>query len=96
MKLLRAMINLVFQNMAPNFTLLLNYSFDLHRNFSFLLGLTTCLTPMYLSEIAPSNIRGALGVVHQLAITIGILMSQIFGFQEILGTKSLWPVLLGE
>lgn len=58
-------------------------------------GLTTCLTPMYLSEIAPANIRGALGVVHQLAITIGILMSQIFGFQEILGTKSLWPVLLG-
>lgn len=58
-------------------------------------GLTTCLTPMYLSEIAPANIRGALGVVHQLAITIGILTSQIFAFQEILGTTRLWPILLG-
>ncbi|XP_029645496.1 solute carrier family 2, facilitated glucose transporter member 1 [Octopus sinensis] len=58
-------------------------------------GLTTVLTPMYLSEIAPANIRGALGVVHQLSITLGVLISQVLGFPELMGTESSWPILLG-
>ena len=50
---------------------------------------------MYISEIAPLNLRGGLGTVNQLAVTVGILFSQILGIQEILGTDDGWPLLLG-
>lgn len=49
---------------------------------------------MYLTEIAPVNIRGAMGVLHQLALTIGILVSQLLGLREVLGSATLWPILL--
>ncbi|KAA0200780.1 hypothetical protein HAZT_HAZT010067 [Hyalella azteca] len=52
------------------------------------------LAPMYLSEIAPTNLRGAIGTVYQLAVTISILFSQIMGLESILGSESLWPIML--
>ncbi|CAG0913380.1 unnamed protein product [Notodromas monacha] len=58
-------------------------------------GLNTSLAPMYISEISPLNLRGGLGVVNQLAVTIGLLLSQILGIEQILGTASGWPILLG-
>ncbi|XP_024080537.1 glucose transporter type 1 isoform X10 [Cimex lectularius] len=58
-------------------------------------GLNTSLVPMYISEIAPLNLRGGLGTVNQLAVTVGLLISQILGIDEILGTDDGWPVLLG-
>lgn len=51
--------------------------------------------PMYISEIAPLNLRGGLGTVNQLAVTIGLLISQILGIEQILGTDDGWPLLLG-
>jgi len=51
---------------------------------------------MYVSEIAPLNLRGALGTVNQLAVTIGLLVSQILGIEQLLGTKEHWHVLLGR
>ena len=36
-----------------------------------------------------------LGSFLQLAVTTGLLMSQILGLDTILGTESEWPVLLG-
>ncbi len=59
-------------------------------------GLNTSLVPMYISEIAPLNLRGGLGTVNQLGVTVGILFSQILGIQEILGTETGWPLLLGK
>lgn len=59
-------------------------------------GLNTSLVPMYISEIAPLNLRGGLGTVNQLGVTVGILFSQILGIQEILGTDDGWPLLLGK
>uniref|UniRef100_A0A0K8TFG6 Major facilitator superfamily (MFS) profile domain-containing protein n=2 Tax=Lygus hesperus TaxID=30085 RepID=A0A0K8TFG6_LYGHE len=56
-------------------------------------GLNTSLVPMYISEIAPLNLRGGLGTVNQLAVTTGMLISQILGIDEILGTDDGWPVL---
>lgn len=50
---------------------------------------------MYISEIAPLNLRGGLGTVNQLAVTIGLLLSQVLGIEQILGTNEGWPVLLG-
>lgn len=59
------------------------------------IGLNTSLVPMYVSEIAPLNLRGGLGTVNQLACTIGLLLSQVLGIEQILGTNDGWPVLLG-
>ncbi|CAL1535382.1 unnamed protein product [Lymnaea stagnalis] len=56
-------------------------------------GLNITLCPLYLAEISPRKIRGAIGTCHQLAITIGILVSQILGLKELLGTEMLWPYL---
>ncbi|XP_046627349.1 glucose transporter type 1-like [Neodiprion virginianus] len=58
-------------------------------------GLNTSLVPMYISEIAPLNLRGGLGTVNQLAVTVGLLVSQVLGIEQILGTRNRWPVLLG-
>lgn len=51
---------------------------------------------MYISEIAPLNLRGGLGTVNQLAVTVGLLLSQVLGIEQILGTDDGWPLLLGE
>lgn len=62
----------------------------------FVLGLNTSLVPMYISEIAPLNLRGGLGTVNQLAVTVGLLLSQVLGIEQILGTDEGWPILLGK
>ncbi|XP_078110276.1 solute carrier family 2, facilitated glucose transporter member 1-like [Sander vitreus] len=58
-------------------------------------GLSTGFVPMYVEEISPTSLRGALGTLHQLGVVIGILMAQIFGIEFIMGNASLWPLLLG-
>uniref|UniRef100_A0A8C3BYL4 Solute carrier family 2, facilitated glucose transporter member 5 n=1 Tax=Cairina moschata TaxID=8855 RepID=A0A8C3BYL4_CAIMO len=58
-------------------------------------GLASNVVPMFLGEMAPKNLRGAIGVVPQLFITIGILIAQILGLNSILGNVEGWPVLLG-
>lgn len=57
-------------------------------------GFANCLAPMYLTEIAPYNLRGAFGTVHQLAVTIGIFLGSVFGLSSILGTADNWPYLM--
>jgi len=58
-------------------------------------GLSSTVVPMYLGELAPKNLRGALGVVPQVFITVGILVAQIFGLRSLLANKEGWPILLG-
>ncbi|PWA28616.1 hypothetical protein CCH79_00020097, partial [Gambusia affinis] len=58
-------------------------------------GLSTGFVPIYVEEISPTSLRGALGTLHQLGVVIGILMAQIFGIESILGNASLWPLLMG-
>jgi len=55
-------------------------------------GLGICLCPIYLSEIAPPRIKGNLGVLTQLAIVIGIMVTQGMGFG--LATPRQWRVVL--
>ncbi|XP_061090992.1 solute carrier family 2, facilitated glucose transporter member 4-like [Conger conger] len=58
-------------------------------------GLASGLVPMYVGEIAPTSLRGALGTLHQLAIVTGILIAQVLGLNSLLGSEELWPVLMG-
>ncbi|KAF8790703.1 Solute carrier family 2 like protein [Argiope bruennichi] len=56
-------------------------------------GLNAGLAPMYLAEISPLHLRGAVGTIYQLVITISILVSQVLGLPQILGTEDRWPFL---
>jgi len=57
-------------------------------------GLNAGIAPMYLSEIAPTAMRGAVGTVYQLIITISILLAQVMGMRNVLGNQAGWPWLL--
>ncbi|KIM32331.1 hypothetical protein M408DRAFT_63315 [Serendipita vermifera MAFF 305830] len=43
-------------------------------------GLALCVIPPFLSEISPPKIRGAVGILNQLSVVIGILVTQVLGF----------------
>eukprot|EP00128_Syssomonas_multiformis_P015955 Colp12_sorted_trinity150504_noHs@26012 len=58
-------------------------------------GMATVVVPMYLSEIAPVHLRGGFGTLNQLLVTIGIVVSQVLGFDSVLGTDSGWRYLFG-
>ncbi|XP_011146491.1 solute carrier family 2, facilitated glucose transporter member 3 isoform X2 [Harpegnathos saltator] len=59
-------------------------------------GLATSLLPMYLTEIAPLKLRGAVGVLCQLGITCGVLMGQVAGLDNVLGTLEFWHIMLAS
>ncbi|CAI8001656.1 Solute carrier family 2, facilitated glucose transporter member 1 [Geodia barretti] len=48
-------------------------------------GINTVLVPLYISEISPVRLRGAVGVLHQMAITVSLLLAQILGISKALG-----------
>ena len=58
------------------------------------IGTASMLTPLYLSEMAPKEKRGAVVSLNQLCITLGILASYLvdFGFERVAGT---WRWMLG-
>ncbi|PSN38762.1 hypothetical protein C0J52_08879 [Blattella germanica] len=58
-------------------------------------GLVTSTIPMYLTEIAPISIRGAMGVLCPLGLTVGVLIAQILGLKNMLGQEETWHYLLG-
>jgi MFS family permease len=58
-------------------------------------GLFIGVLPMYLNELPPKNLRGLVGTLTQLFVVLGILVSNILGLPELLGTFDLWPVLIG-
>ena len=60
-------------------------------------GINTVLVPLYISEIAPIKLRGAIGVLHQMAITTTILLSQVLGLEKVHCTMSyIWLVMRVE
>ena len=44
------------------------------------IGIASFAAPLYISEVAPVNIRGKLVGLNQLAITVGIVLSYLVGF----------------
>ncbi|KAI0637263.1 general substrate transporter [Trametes polyzona] len=55
-------------------------------------GLGLCVGPIYISEIAPVKIKGAVGVLTQFAIVVGIMITQAMGLQ--LATPRTWRLVL--
>lgn len=39
-------------------------------------GIVSCTVPVYIAEVAPSHLRGSLGCINQLAITLGIFAGE--------------------
>eukprot|EP00055_Hartaetosiga_balthica_P000726 m.137325 g.137325 ORF g.137325 m.137325 type:complete len:508 (+) comp11546_c0_seq1:70-1593(+) len=58
-------------------------------------GVTTAITGKYLADIAPISLRGGISIVAQLGCTFGILVAQVMGMGQALGTHKKWPYLLG-
>lgn len=57
-------------------------------------GIFSGILPLYLNELPPRNLRGVTGGLNQLSIVLGILTSNILGLPSMLGTSTLWPVLV--
>ena len=57
-------------------------------------GLFTGLVPLYVTEVAPVHIRGAMGIFNQLAVTSGIFMSMVLGLNGVMGSETNWPILI--
>ncbi|XP_013412015.1 solute carrier family 2, facilitated glucose transporter member 1 [Lingula anatina] len=57
-------------------------------------GMTVGMVSLYITELAPKELRGAIGACHQMATTIGISLAQILGLREMIGGEELWPLLV--
>jgi SP family facilitated glucose transporter-like MFS transporter 1 len=56
------------------------------------IGILSVVIPLYLSEVAPANLKGAIGAVNTLFNTTGIFITQILGI--FLSWQPGWRVLL--
>jgi sugar porter (SP) family MFS transporter len=56
-------------------------------------GCAALVVPMYLSEIAPTEIRGAVGSMNQMMIVVGILVA--FIVNALLASSGDWRLMLG-
>lgn len=57
-------------------------------------GLYTGLCTMYLSEMSPKRVRGTIGSLSGLSAYLGLMSSEIISLPAILGTSTLWPLLM--
>ncbi|XP_039628048.1 solute carrier family 2, facilitated glucose transporter member 11 isoform X1 [Polypterus senegalus] len=59
-------------------------------------GVGMNIQPMYLGESAPMKLRGAAALSSAPFAALGILLGQIIGLREILGSEACWPFLLSS
>ncbi|CAH8527799.1 unnamed protein product [Schistosoma rodhaini] len=81
---------MMFSKMAESFEMIIIGRFTI----GIACGAHTVVGPMFLSEIAPVNFRGAAGTFNQFVIVSAILLSQVLSLPEVMGTTELWPYLL--
>ncbi|XP_063767634.1 solute carrier family 2 member 9, like 1 isoform X2 [Eleginops maclovinus] len=62
--------------------------------YGFSSGLGSSTHVMYLGEIAPRKIRGAVTLTSATFGSLGKLFGQIFGLSELLGREELWNIVL--
>ncbi|XP_063769070.1 solute carrier family 2, facilitated glucose transporter member 9-like [Pseudophryne corroboree] len=58
------------------------------------LGLSINIYIQYLGEIAPRKLKGFTSTTAPIFVTSGKLFGQIVGLSEVLGTETLWPLML--
>lgn len=65
------------------------------------IGMASTLAPIYISEVAPADFRGRLGMSQQLAIVLGILMAFVSNYYianaglSFLNESNTWRYMLG-
>ncbi|XP_077998769.1 solute carrier family 2, facilitated glucose transporter member 1-like [Glandiceps talaboti] len=59
----------------------------------FYIGIVNTIIPLYLAEISPKHIRGAVGVNHHLAICLGVLVAEVISIY-VLNDEDNWHILL--
>ncbi|KAK3022098.1 hypothetical protein RJ639_045942 [Escallonia herrerae] len=60
-------------------------------------GIISYTVPVYIAEIAPQNMRGGLGSVNQLSVTIGIMLAYLLGLfvsWRVLAVLGILPCLI--
>jgi SP family facilitated glucose transporter-like MFS transporter 1 len=57
-------------------------------------GLFTGILPLYLNELPPQNLRGLVGTLNQFGIVLGILLTNMCGLPNALGSELRWPILV--
>jgi sugar porter (SP) family MFS transporter len=75
--------------LAPSVTVLVLFRIVL----GLAVGTAALIVPLYLSEIAPTEIRGAISSLNQLMITVGILLA--FIVNALLADSGAWRWMLG-
>ncbi|XP_065842759.1 solute carrier family 2, facilitated glucose transporter member 3-like [Oscarella lobularis] len=97
---LTLLINNAFA-LAGALMMALSHSFPLLTAGRFIIGInggiSTTIAPVYLAEVAPVRLRGALGTAFQVGVVSFIFISQLLGIPQALGTRShdLWRFLFG-
>lgn len=59
-------------------------------------GVSMNVQPMYFGESAPKALRGAVALSSAVFTALGILLGQVVGLTEVLGSEALWPYLLAS
>jgi sugar porter (SP) family MFS transporter len=57
------------------------------------IGVSSVVSPLYISEVAPADVRGALVSLYQFAITVGILAAFLVDYA--LAGSEAWRLMLG-
>lgn len=59
------------------------------------IGIAGVMTPLYIAEMAPANLRGRLVSCYQLAITIGIMLGYVVNYLFVYGINWRWMFAAG-
>ena len=59
------------------------------------IGIAGVMTPLYIAEMAPANLRGRLVGCYQLAITIGIMLGYVVNYLFVFGVNWRWMFAAG-
>ncbi|KAM9330845.1 solute carrier family 2, facilitated glucose transporter member 11-like [Gastrophryne carolinensis] len=87
---LAASLNLGLSKIAGSFEMLLAG----RLLYGVAMGLAINIYLQYLGEAAPRSLRGFTNTTAPLFVVSGRLFGQIVGLKEVLGTETLWPLML--
>ncbi|KAK7916591.1 hypothetical protein WMY93_012352 [Mugilogobius chulae] len=59
-------------------------------------GISMNVQPMYFGESAPKHLRGAVSLSSAVFTAFGVVLGQVVGLREILGSESCWQYLLAS